>query len=675
MKLVGVFSSDAVTRSNTAFSAGALYGSLADRWECGVPTYISHDAHRLLGWTHPRGLSFQRGTTSLHGSTTIPDTAAESVLLQQRYRALRAQEVMRRTAASIPTLEVALQGFLDGTEKPHHCEGTALVSIDLARKVAPDLFKAEDKDGLVPTSSLQVLQPGVYQRGPIALFAHPFLRRSLSRFNTLNTPFLAAVEAAPDAKIRLDPDMVGLASTVHTQIELEYWWGPKFPATFTDLQPGICRHEATARQRFFYGISATEFWWQFRKGEWILEVEELRNLPTFGGNAGEFGCRYVHSILGEETGHIIHLDGAIRAYSEEKLLERLDANIAAAGRNTVYTKLWRVDGNLAASAWKDLIHHFFRDNPLVGEYLGAEPEPLVETPATVQADDPISLWVPHSILRNGGARFFVSIHPLTSVATDHNRLVVPTEEVTLDSSARPAVSAETIYLHKTLRARGKDLHIPGGCARVACEDRYTRLPLISHLSRAEVAVTLEAVNQLLEAWIKLGQEARTLSAAFEAPVESAVLRVAVVGTVAVIPSALAAIEKVFSCDTHADVASWATEAAIDMSSEGNEPIDLGPFLTPSSTFKFPRVSLDRDEVIPRENGSIELALPEADEQLIQAVRVRRLVPVPCWLLTMTRCTSCKRDFTLCEHLTFQNGMMEEVEDATLLRWFWTDLPA
>lgn len=247
MKLVGVLSSDAVTRSNIAFSAGALYGSLADRWESGVPSHISHDAHRLLGWTHPRCISFQPGRTFLHGSTAIPDDDAESGLLRKQYQVARNREVLRRTAVALPILRSALQGCLDGSEQAHHCEGTALVSTDLARRVAPDVFTLEDSDGLVPLASLRVLQPGVYERGQVVFYAHPFLRRSLSRMNSLNAPFLAAIEVIPGARIRLDPDMVGLGSTVRTEIELEYWWGPRFPAKFTDLDPGVCRHEATAR--------------------------------------------------------------------------------------------------------------------------------------------------------------------------------------------------------------------------------------------------------------------------------------------------------------------------------------------------------------------------------------------------------------------------------------------
>src|SRR5579864_4899887 len=201
----------------------------------------------------------------------------------------------------------------------------ALVGEGLAKRCFPDLFAAEDKDGLIAASLLEPIQPGLYRRGPLVAFAHPFFRRSLSRLNNLNT----------------------------------------------SIKPGVTQHGADDRQRLFSQVSRTEFWWQSRRNdllgvrEHIFEAEELREHYTFGSDDELYGCRYVHSIISEKTKKIEHLDGAIREYTDESLLERLEKDIAQAGRHTKYTKYWRADGILPLSNWKSLVYHHFRDNPLV----------------------------------------------------------------------------------------------------------------------------------------------------------------------------------------------------------------------------------------------------------------------------------------------------------------------
>ncbi|MBK9039203.1 MAG: hypothetical protein IPL83_08585 [Bdellovibrionales bacterium] len=52
------------------------------------------------------------------------------------------------------------------------------------------------------------------------------------------------------------------------------------------------------------------------------------------------------------------------------MIERLDKDISRSGRNTDYSKLWRLDGALDIESWKKAITHYYRDNPLVGDYLG-----------------------------------------------------------------------------------------------------------------------------------------------------------------------------------------------------------------------------------------------------------------------------------------------------------------
>ncbi|HCD6062537.1 TPA: hypothetical protein NDT49_004832, partial [Enterobacter asburiae] len=133
---------------------------------------------------------------------------------------------------------------------------------------------------------------------------------------------------------------------------------------------------ANEKEKFFSGISATEFWWHRQDGIQSLECEEVREKPSYGfsseRNEELYGCRYVHSMVNDK-GKAYHLDGAVRVYNEEQFINRLDVDIAKAGKNTEYYKLWRVDGPIDISLWKRLISNFYKDNHLIGEYfLGEE---------------------------------------------------------------------------------------------------------------------------------------------------------------------------------------------------------------------------------------------------------------------------------------------------------------
>ena len=66
---------------------------------------------------------------------------------------------------------------------------------ELAVKTFKEIFAQHDKDGLVPLSILKPIAPGVFEKDGLLLFAHPFFRRSLSRFNSLNASFLEVLQS------------------------------------------------------------------------------------------------------------------------------------------------------------------------------------------------------------------------------------------------------------------------------------------------------------------------------------------------------------------------------------------------------------------------------------------------------------------------------------------------
>jgi hypothetical protein len=385
LELFGVMVSDAISKNNLKLATGALHASLVEYWRTGLPMCISHDAHRPVGWSLPVGIHMEPGLARLTAVSLLPENDEDYKFLQDTYQHRLYDQVVQSTGPFVEELENVIGPALRGDEQLADLSTPALVGNGLARRRFPDLFAQEDKDGLISLESVEAVQPGVYKRGPLVLFAHPFFRRSLSRLNNLNVDLLSQLETlarGPDvvAKIRLDPDAVGLARQCREPIEMQYWRGPHFNDDLGSIPPGVTRHESDERQKLFSLVCRTEFWWQSRlndsthRREHIFEAEELREHYTFGSQEQLYGCRYVHSIVDEETNAIAHLDGSIREYTDESMLERLDQDIAHAGRHTLYTKYWRLDGRLPLSTWKTLVYHHFRDNGLVGEYLGMKSE-------------------------------------------------------------------------------------------------------------------------------------------------------------------------------------------------------------------------------------------------------------------------------------------------------------
>lgn len=492
------------------FPAAVLLSAMRQCWDTGLPSFLSHDHHRLQGWTQPLALYLQPGVGLLAGEVLIPETEEERTQISEAYFRLLSKRIHDHAGPHESTLKQGLQNVLRGNEKMEFCECAALRGEGLAERKFPALFSQRDKDGLIPIKSLVPLGPGLFDAGDdLVLFAHPFFRRSLSRLNTLNEPFLlrfqklAAEQAATlIARIALDPDLVGLKSTVMSTIELEYWWGPKFSNDLDRISYGVTRHEADPRTKYFHGISRTEFGWYEQKENPTFECEEVRDIETLGAGKGRFGCRFVHSIVNPERKTPFHLDGAIRLYDEDGMIARSEVDFKTAGRKTDYTKLWRVDGEISLENWKELISHYFRDNHLVGEYFGgAEDVDAALRDVQVLQPDPIRTLVPCDLRVEDGVRMSISLHPKRG----------GTEEVEIESfdalrwgDERIAyVEADTVDLVKTASRFGLQIALPQCLKRIAFEDLVLNLPLIVHRGPNSIRnseITTAALRTLCESW-------------------------------------------------------------------------------------------------------------------------------------------------------------------------------
>lgn len=503
----GVSNTADINRYGTIFTVGALWSGLEQTWEFGLPTNIGHDFHRVVGWNKPWMLHLAPARGSLGSVMEMAESAAEYAQL----RAVAQQNWLRRidklVLPHVDELRAKAKRGIDGTERLTYAGSAALVGRDFARRVFPSVFELVDKDGLVPLEKLQPRAPGVFQHEDLLFFAHPYLRRSLSRMNTLNGPFLREFQVADlpvtcKRRIALDSDLVGLASTYSDAMELAYWWGPHFDDNLNAIPVGITRHEASDEQRLGSGILRTEFWWYVQKNLRTFECEELCANETSGPGKERFGCRFVHSILGAD-GVPIHLDGAIRMYGNAEMKQRRKLDIVKAGRRTVYSKLWRIDGPTPVSKWKELIAHYYRDNTLVGEYFGGKEtveDGSAPTETTAPSESPI---LPVVLREEDGVHVASILHPIRDELPSADVVLCPWDHISRGDEDTKYFEADAVEIFKAIRRNGRTLFVPPGMIRFDWRDNQSNLPSLLHIgphALSSCQETLLACRQLFEFW-------------------------------------------------------------------------------------------------------------------------------------------------------------------------------
>ncbi|MBM4035568.1 MAG: hypothetical protein FJ291_27825 [Planctomycetes bacterium] len=686
---LAVANSSTVNRYNMVFTIGALESGLDQSWCFGIPSFISHDYHRPIGWARGLALHFEPGLVRLVGMWFHPETEEEKSELGELILAAMDRMLVQHVLPHLDDLTPRLEEHLSGNQSPVFLDCAAMHDEGLAVRRFPEVFSQADDDGLVPYPSLALRAPGVFEKNGLVLFAHPFFRRSLSRLNGLNTPFLNVLDGVQrsldvDVRIALDPDVIGLASTFKQHHELEYWWGPKFNNDLSAMPPGVTRHEADDVLRVFHGVARTEFRWYRQEQNRVFEAEEVRDLPSFGVGAQQYGCRYVHSIVMPSAGDPMHTDGAVRMYNEEAMIERLDTDLRQAHRQTAYTKLWRVDGGIPVSTWKRLLTHYYRDNRLVGEYLGGREEAAsraLPTPAR-QPVQTLRDYVPGDMRQGEGIRLALSYHELAT-GQAHERIIMTFDTLTLGDRTYRYVEAEVLDLAKILRASGEVLEIPEGLSLVAFEDRVTNLPLILHLGEHSVETasrTQAAILRLCRRWVELGHD-RLLSFTLGVQYEDREAWFSIAGHVVDVSEWLSG-DAARLPRAVTDLGQWSETANVAMGRGGKVASDnppLSALLQESGMLLFRRSFVDRDHIegvfLDEDAGEprVGLAIPEGEHPLRELVRSGQLEMSFALLLQSSRCSRCGSPYERCPCSKYlEDDVCQIMERTELLGFFWTN---
>lgn len=618
----------------------------------------------------------------------MPETVEEEEAVRRAFIASASRQIAKTLEPARSELQTKLQGFLCGEVEEAAPGCAAFVQDGLARKIFADVFEKADKDGLVSIRALKPISAGVFEIDGLLLFAHPFLRRSLSRFNTLNEPFLNRLQGLArqnnlDVRVALDPDMVGLAKTHHEQREAQYWFGPKFTDDISAIPLGVTRHEASDEDRFFATVSRTEFWWYEQGGARTFECEELQDVPSFGVGEDKFGCRFVHSITSSNQKTFQHADGAIRAYDESAMIQRLGVDLKAAGRKTEYTKLWRVDGinggTLPVTTWKRLVSDYYRDNTLIGEYLGGKDKTLDEYREAAKQDPPPSSifdYVPAQMTAEDGVNLSISYHPKFPESKS-GRLVMSFDTLSNDSVRHHYIESDTLEVVKLLKRAGHCVEIEDGLVRVLFEDRVLNLPLFAHTGCEPVKAaneTLSVVSSLFRRMSGLGAE-KLVSVSIGVNYEEHAVFYSFAGRSGKLAEWLSGSEAQLP-QKIADLPSWCGRVSSEISHKCQSQSvrdNLWQTLKATGILKFDRKILhpNKFETQLEENGAhIRAKIPKEDIHIFetQKIALGRVA-----VIRNSECTKCGQPYDECSHSKyFDDGVIHQINSIELLGVFWSE---
>lgn len=698
-QLLAILNSDAVNRYGMQFPIDTLENILNQNWITGVPTHIGHDIHRPIGWTRPIGLYFEPGLSRLVGIRLIPETNKEQDYLYLNHQIYINNWHAKRCAQYLNDLKNILGNYLTGKDTFIYANCVAIWNSKLAMKVFPNVFQKQDKKGLIPLNIIleyfTPIGPGIFKHKgkELVLFAHPYFRKSLSRFNNYNTVFLDQILTIRNRdnltiKIALDSDLVGYASSYEKSIELEFWWGPKFNEDMTKIQPGVTVHASNDYQKLFNGISKTEFWWKAKDSTRTFEAEELKEIPSLGIAEDQFGCRYVHAEINISDKFFDHFDGAVRMYSDEEMKNRVQTNIKKAGKRSKYTKLFRIDGELSIGEWKSFVSSYFQGNPLVVEYFDGERDSNLE-PKVLKKQELLNTkysQLPYSIDKGMGIRLMISYHPIDKNRLSKKREILVFDTVTVEGKTYKVVEDEIIDLKKTLQRLGEDLELPAEVKFLAYEDLYINLPVIRHCEEhlpGNLQNTIEAVK-LIVGKLKKRETHHIMSFTLAWLIESKEVRLSVLGHVE---------------DIHVWLTQFMSSVPFSEKEIGHWLEEIGKWLAenyPDSRDKPPLAEIVRptgvlwinrrilsNKIEFRTYYSAEhmalmhgLTLLHKEKKPADVIRNNQIQVARAFFVNQSKCSKCKEEYKKCSHSKYlDSGVVQEMSDAEYLFSFWTDKKA
>lgn len=517
LTLSGVYLTDGISKTGIRFSVGALEDMIWDGSKTGAPSNMSHDIHRFVGWTKISGLYVSHESSYVIGHTFIPESKDELDSLNK----MRVDHLNGKMLERINTYH---SSFMKEIERYHlicengrfFCNGLVMYGYSgIVGKAFPWLNEQKDNDGLLLLKDIyegfSYLGQGVFasKESDLAIFLHPFFRKSFSRYNNYNFEFidelLGQYPANQSIKIKIDDDYIGYSPSFIKNMEFEYWFGPQYDNDISKIPTGVTCYKSSEEEKLYNQVEKTEFVWQNKKDKLQFEMEEVSDSDAPTLDDEQYACRYLHSIYDFETSAFDHFDGAVRQYNIDSICERLEKPINQMGHTAKYTKLFRLDGEISLATWKSLITNYLKNNYDVYRYFGMS-TPQIQSHTEENSKKEIEKYVPYVINRGDGVKLYVSYHKKIDCPRDFSFCTM--DVMTTDEGKIEAVEFETINMAKAIRRMGGDIEYPQ-CVFCTCEDHYNNIPQIFHGGNnvsKNVNITIDAIRLLMSKQSEMGKD-------------------------------------------------------------------------------------------------------------------------------------------------------------------------
>ena len=686
---IAVLGSDSLNRAGFKITLEALSKSLLDQGIEGVPSFLNHDFHRPIGWVLPYGLLIEPKISKTIGNFFYATTDEEEKLIKEKISHSVGKRYVDRCSEHIERFETLLDGHLSPNGKFYFDTCIAYHLNEIVEKVYPQLITKLDKDGLLYLDDIlaefEYMGGGVFKnkKDPFAIFAHQYFRRNLSHFNTTNSDFLEAffkMQKYNNVKLRIaiDNNLIGLWDTYQDYHELDYWWGPKFDDDIEAIPNDVTRYESDEQERLLSGIQGTEFWWKTDEDERTLEMEEIQTLPSMGVSSEEYGCRYIHSIYNVRQKIFKHFDGAVRIYSQEGIMSRWDMPINKAGKNTVYTKLFRIDGELALSDWKLLCIYYFRNNSLVYEYFNKKKEVEELMERKIVNPPGFSQFAPFKTRPENGVQLFITNHSKREGIMQHSRTVVNPDTLNLNTGEVNVVECDVLEVRKFLLEVGEDLHIPEDIKLIKAFDHYVNYPIIYHFGEdlaALVKGTLDAYKRLFKIISK--QRSKVVSFSVMMPFEKGLINISVFGEISSVLAWLNFAEEIPLNRTRFE--NWIEQQAkwLYCNYAPSDNPHLIKLLKPDGYQFIKRIQIDPEIITAKidDNGlRYETDIPEG-HSCYHDFQNGLIYPAPVMILDKIICSETGVDYRKSSTSKYlHENVTMEIHKCELMAMVWTDRP-
>lgn len=525
----GVAITDGRNRNNTEFKLNALVSAYNEAWNKPIPMHIGHDRTKPVGYAHIKGIYLEPGKAYVTNNSCLIETEEERKQLIKLISNYDYHIFCKNHKEEIKKLVNELG---DKIENDYFVtpvgQAVAISNNNIVKRACPELSN-DIEDGLIDLRKLEpvykkignknILVPGIYQMGKYLLFAHRFFRRNLSILNTTNSLFFEKFEKMRsniklDLQVALDMDMIGLYGTEMLESEYQYQRGPHFNEDLSKIPTGVTCHENTYYDNLFSNLISTQFYWHNQDGRKSFECEELcdrENISLDNGKTMLWGCKYVHSMLNPNSGLPTHLDGAVRIYNEEQIIERIDnrTDISKCEKSSDYKKLWRIDNDFSITDWKEIISLYYRDNLLIEEYFGGIDDnynQIIKNKEEKNRRDNNHLFDYLELEKDDGLRIFLNYSQRQELAEDRDIKIINNDFLTYQKIKKiKIIDSESITFLKLLKRKGISLRIPF-TTLVEFGDMIYNFPTIFCKDADVLNVVMEAIKELCKAWTNRGDD-------------------------------------------------------------------------------------------------------------------------------------------------------------------------